>query len=443
MTSVIIIGAGISGLEAAVHLTKAGVNVTVLEARDRIGGRTYTHTTVDGSSYDLGASWLHNTLDNELFEFALDNGVKTYYNDNVTMYFGPQGEIEFEETHPQAAMEIMQKAEMEYEGNSEKDDVCLKTYALDFAAKRRSYSAENRLIAPQIARVLELYHGIEWDKISMRYGLLEHRGRDAFVVDNYSTILTHVTSRIDRAKFNLVLNSPVQSIDTSDPIRSRVVARNGKEYIAKYVLCTVPLGVLKSGVIDFTPPLPLEINYAIEALEMAALGKVIFEFESVFWPINIDRFMSLAQKEGPVSETWTVPVYFVNAYKMTGRPALVTLTAPPLTQYLERNPKMANAYYAPLLEALRIDRTKPLPEISKTIVTSWSQDEFALGSYSAFPVGVDPPRVFSAFIQGAGRLCFAGEHTSPVGTACTHGAFHSGKREAIKILNQESKTMKL
>jgi polyamine oxidase len=443
MTTVIIIGAGVSGLEAAANLTKAGVNVLMIEARGRIGGRTFTYKTGDGGSYDLGASWLHNTLDNELFDFSLDHGVKTNYNDNATIYFDPNGEIKFEETHPQAALEIMQKAQMDYEEDFEKEDVSLKDYALRFAVNRRSYTETNRRIAPQIARVLELYHGIEWEKISTRYGLLEHSGRDAFVLDNYDTVLKHIFARIDKSRFKLILNSPIKIIDTIKSGRSRVVTRNGTEYFSKYVICTVPLGVLKKRSIQFTPPLSQELNHAIDSLEMAALGKVVFEFDSVFWPPTIDRFMSLAQKDGPVSETWTVPVYFVNAYKMTGRPSLITLTAPPLTQYLEANPSMANSYYKPLLEALRVDKTKPLPKISNTIVTSWTQDEFALGSYSAFPVGIKPDEVFSAFLAGAGQLRFAGEHTSPIGTACTHGAFHSGQREAANILELEGKTPNL
>lgn len=441
--SVIIIGAGISGLEAAANLTNAGLNVTILEARDRIGGRTYTFKTNDGGSYDLGASWLHDTLDNELFDFALDHDVKTCYNDNAKLYFGPHGEIDPEETNVQAASEILQMANIEYSNNTKKPDVSLKKYATDFAIKRRSFSNANRTIAPQITRVLELYHGIEWEKLSSRYGSLEHCGRDAFVVDNFATIVSHIVNRIDKSRYKLVLNCPVETIDTSNPRQARVVTRAGKKYIADYVICTIPLGVLKHGFIHFSPPLPQEINYAIENLEMAALGKVVFEFDSVFWPSRLDRFVLLAQKEGPVSDTWTCPVYFVNVYRMTGRPALMTLTAPPLTQYLEKNPSLANSYYKPLLEALRVDKTKQLPAISKTIVTSWSQDEFALGSYCAFPVGIDPSRVFSAFIQGAGRLRFAGEHTTPIGTACTHGAFCSGKREAAKILELKQNISKL
>ena len=57
MTDVIIIGAGLTGLSLAVELNKQGLDVVVLEARDRIGGRIHTYTTSDGAPVEMGATW--------------------------------------------------------------------------------------------------------------------------------------------------------------------------------------------------------------------------------------------------------------------------------------------------------------------------------------------------------------------------------------------------
>lgn len=57
---VVIVGAGPSGLTAAYELQKAGKSVAVLEARDRVGGRTWTET-MDGATIEIGGQWISRT----------------------------------------------------------------------------------------------------------------------------------------------------------------------------------------------------------------------------------------------------------------------------------------------------------------------------------------------------------------------------------------------
>ena len=57
--TVIVVGAGFSGLVAARELEAAGVDVTVFEARDRIGGRAWTHERLGGHALEMGATWVH------------------------------------------------------------------------------------------------------------------------------------------------------------------------------------------------------------------------------------------------------------------------------------------------------------------------------------------------------------------------------------------------
>ncbi|BAH51451.1 putative oxidoreductase [Rhodococcus opacus B4] len=58
-TDVIIVGGGFAGITAARELTRRGIGATILEARDRLGGRTWTRDTALGRELDLGGTWVH------------------------------------------------------------------------------------------------------------------------------------------------------------------------------------------------------------------------------------------------------------------------------------------------------------------------------------------------------------------------------------------------
>uniref|UniRef100_A0A7M5X1J3 Amine oxidase domain-containing protein n=1 Tax=Clytia hemisphaerica TaxID=252671 RepID=A0A7M5X1J3_9CNID len=74
--TVLIIGAGICGLACARELTKHdAINVVVLEASNRIGGRIHSHTTEDGVSLELGAHYIHGTIGNPIYDFAVEKGI--------------------------------------------------------------------------------------------------------------------------------------------------------------------------------------------------------------------------------------------------------------------------------------------------------------------------------------------------------------------------------
>ncbi|MDR6557455.1 putrescine oxidase [Arthrobacter pascens] len=88
---VVIVGAGPSGLTAARELTKAGLTVAVLEARDRVGGRTWTDT-VDGATLEIGGQWV--SPDQTALLALLDElGLETYsrYREGESVYIGADG----------------------------------------------------------------------------------------------------------------------------------------------------------------------------------------------------------------------------------------------------------------------------------------------------------------------------------------------------------------
>ena len=84
---VLVIGAGMAGLGAARTLADGGARVTVIEARDRLGGRTHTSHLWPDLPVDMGASWIHGTKGNPVTDLALAQGLQltaTDYRRSVT-----------------------------------------------------------------------------------------------------------------------------------------------------------------------------------------------------------------------------------------------------------------------------------------------------------------------------------------------------------------------
>ncbi|KAJ6189023.1 hypothetical protein N7519_003931 [Penicillium mononematosum] len=68
---VVVVGAGLSGLKAAWEVQKAGFSCVVVEARDRVGGKTYSVDPLgDGRKVDLGGAWINDTNQSEIYKLA-------------------------------------------------------------------------------------------------------------------------------------------------------------------------------------------------------------------------------------------------------------------------------------------------------------------------------------------------------------------------------------
>jgi phytoene dehydrogenase-like protein len=97
--SVAVIGAGMAGLAAAGALARAGADVTVYEARTRIGGRVVTSTLWPDLPCDLGASWIHGPIGNPIKKLAKAAGaatVRTRYESAVAFAGGKEVDTEID-----------------------------------------------------------------------------------------------------------------------------------------------------------------------------------------------------------------------------------------------------------------------------------------------------------------------------------------------------------
>lgn len=89
-----IVGAGVSGLRCADILLQHGFDVTILEARDRIGGRVCQTKLPSGQLVDLGPNWIHGTNDNPILGLAKETGTLTHgWDEGVKNIFDESGKV--------------------------------------------------------------------------------------------------------------------------------------------------------------------------------------------------------------------------------------------------------------------------------------------------------------------------------------------------------------
>jgi len=195
-------------------------------------------------------------------------------------------------------------------------------------------------------------------------------------------------------------------------------------FTAKHVICTLPLGVLKSNSVQFNPTLPASKLGAINRLQMGSVNKILLVFPSTFWDVNTQYF-------GYCPDTRGQYPYFVNVKKFMNLNALMTFA---LGDYgLTIEGQTDAQIQTDVMNTLRLMFGNNIPAPTNILVTRWGADPFAGGCYSSAALG-STRADFTEFENSIDdKLFFAGEHTHNEYRATVHGAFLSGEREAEKI----------
>ncbi|MGL5192473.1 MAG: FAD-dependent oxidoreductase, partial [Chroococcales cyanobacterium] len=196
---------------------------------------------------------------------------------------------------------------------------------------------------------------------------------------------------------------------------------------ADAAIVTLPLGVLKSESIQFFPELPTHKQTAINRLSMGVLNKVILKFPKQFWPQDY-------QGLGYLHETGPDFYEFLNWSFYSQQPALMALTGGSFAREIEQLSE--GEIRSRVMGVLRRSYGDRIPEPESMMVTRWSQDPFAFGSYSHIAVGGESGDRDILAEPIGDRLFFAGEATSRAYPATVHGAYLSGIREAKRLINR-------
>lgn len=406
---VVVVGAGMAGLAAARRLADEGVEVTVLEARERIGGRMWTDTSL-GVPIDLGAAWIHGTDGNPIVGLAAEVGAKTVETDfyNVLL-FDDHGEVDAGEV--QAAFETWGKILEEIEALSENagDSASLAdglAEVADLNDPLLAWNVRSSVVAEYAADPAQL--SLAW------FGHEgEFDGPDLILPGGYSELAQHL------ARGLTIRHGTEVTRIAHDGARVHVDTSQGP-VAADRVIVTVPRGVLKAQTIAFDPPLPERKRRAIERLGFGLLNKVVLSFEEPFWPESPDM-IGLVGPNQPVAD-------LVSGLTFAGTPLLVGLRGGAAAR--SREALSDQDAIGEVLAAMGA------PEPSGALVTRWAADPSARGSYSFLAVGSTPADLRALAEPVGERLLFAGEATHEEFFATVHGAYMSGIREAGRILGE-------
>lgn len=415
---VVVVGAGVSGLTAARDLAVGGADVVVLEARDRIGGRTWT-ADVAGAQIDLGGSWIHGPTHNPLADEVRAAGL-TWANDGA---WG-MGLTVFVEGEGWATPDVTATIVAVQHDFDPDEAAAVLPETANYSDAAEWYVADRRLTGSQ-ARAARFQ--VEWLEAALNIAALPsrvsvsgtagyelHGGGNVMITGGYTKLVEHLATGLD-----IRLDQRVVSIADGDD--AVVVTTSAERHTCDRVVVAVPLTVLQRRHISFEPPIA-EHETAADRLGMANLEKAVFRFERRFWPESARRMTF-------VSDDHRFPSWIDTSHH-AGRPTLIAFYNPYATAGMSARSLDERAAMAfDVLRTMMPEAPQPLA----VHMTDWTNDPLANGSYSYVPVGGSPGDMEQLGRPASRRLFFAGEHTVPASFGTVHGAYRSGRRAAAAI----------
>lgn len=317
-----VIGAGIAGVSAARQLTDAGYTVVVIEARDRVGGRIETVRNDDWPfPIELGPSFVWRPGSSSLDEDLVRLNVLVLPLPSITNTGREtrteQGDIvEVPAIGAEAVDAALQWAA------TQPHDVSVAEALEGSGAKKLSTDTGETGVSDADWLEYAVTTGIETDTgasaeaVSAWYTSAdgESSENDQIVLGGYSTLVEDAATDLD-----LLASSVVTRIAYSLERGVSLRLATGESLSVDRVIVTVPLGVLQTQSIEFTPPLPFSHRGAIAALGMGVLDKVWLRFEEPFWATDASLWSTVGA-DSDFTE-------WVNLEPLTGEAVLMGVVA--------------------------------------------------------------------------------------------------------------------
>jgi monoamine oxidase len=427
-TRVIIAGAGLAGLTAARYLERAGAEVTILDARDRTGGRVFTMREgfEDAQHGELGADLIEaeQTLVIGLAK-ALGLETERILRNGWGFYGGTRKAASSRnapDTFERAAEELRPEIEAFKAAGCRWDSAVGQRLGgqsvADWMTRRRldaQLSAALRglrgfyLADPEDLSLLPLVDQFaegEMPGASRMYRIRE--GNDALA----NGLARELKGRVH-------LKAPILAVRQRGRTLSVTVGGDRRQQLrADYLICTMPATTLRR--VTFEPALPDEQVEAFATLRYGPATKVLLQFEKRFWKQLTGP--SAYGSDRPTGAAW-------DANEQQSRtPGILTLLAGGRASRELRDIIDSGGWKALVRRLGWLGR--PTGLIAAASYT-WEHDPWSRGGYAVFSPRFDPSlRAWLA--RPAGRILFAGEHTSLKWQGFMNGAVESGRRAAVE-----------
>ncbi|KAJ5688692.1 hypothetical protein N7462_003084 [Penicillium macrosclerotiorum] len=485
-----VIGAGLAGLRCAEILIEHGINVTVIEARDRLGGRS------------RGPNWIHGTLDNPILNLAKRTGTVLATVEDNPCVFDQYGEVMSHDKANEISDLVWDIIKEAFQHSNENSlNISPESSLKDFFMKqvvRKGLAEEDQTLVLQMAEMWGAFIGDPLELQSLKYFWLEEclDGGEYIVIWPLAALLLgkilHAVADKVLKRAEMLLRNKVVSIENADSIEGhqKVCVKTDLGHALEFdeVVVTIPLGALKHGNTKFSPALSPEITRAIQNTSYSRLEKVYIMFPKAFWETSSSSatgkshsstksttgFKSFAHFLHPTyspennPESWTLELNSLSSPQIFGsyaQPTLlfgiyggcanhITSLITPLSsdslEYFQVIDDFFRPYYA-LLPNYSPDNPDCRPRA--VLATNWQNDELAgYGSYMNFKtsekpkegtpdIGLDEDiRVLRKGMPERG-IWFAGDHTAPfVALGTLTGAYWSGESVGMRISRAYGRT---
>jgi monoamine oxidase len=443
----IVIGAGISGLHAASLLKQQGKHVIVLEARDRVGGRSLNHQFNNGDLVDIGGQWIGPGHD-RMYELAKQHNIRTYplYNRGKNLIRFKSAITKYSGTIPKLSLwhklqvgwilwrfdklanSIDPKAPYEHKKASKWDSVTVQTWL-----ERNSFSRVARKI---FTIVIKAVFTVEPKEISMLHALFYAKSNssleylisidDGAQQDRIHNGTQGICLAIAKQMTNEIkLEHPVRQVRHNDD-GVIVMCRNDEIFSAPKLIFAIPPNRLLR--IEFDPPFPGIKDQMWQRMPAGSCIKCVAQYETPFW-----RDENLSGQSIGLDDDLLVNVTFDNTEKGKASGLLMGFIEGDSARHWgqKSDEERKQAVLSSFAKYFGEKALSPIDYIDK----DWSNEEWTRGCYTA-TFGVGGWTEFGPHLATpVGSIHFAGTETASKCNGYFEGALQAAERVVDEVIS--------